>query len=158
MNKRSLDYRYNGAHAMIQLLNWHLHECVEIWYEAKRRGVVLPDTDDPDYDSLEALLCHILGAAGRHLNWICEKLDLPDPGIEPVPEAPDVELKAREYVKHLTDRWQTPLVNVPKELFYNRTWPARWGPEYCIDAMLEHAVMHPIRHAFQLQNLIDGRR
>jgi hypothetical protein len=24
----------------------------------------------------------------------------------------------------------------------------------CIDAMLEHAVMHPIRHAFQLEELM----
>ena len=28
---------------------------------------------------------------------------------------------------------------------------------YCIDAMLEHAVMHPIRHAFQLDELIKDR-
>jgi hypothetical protein len=35
-------------------------------------------------------------------------------------------------------------------------YPSRWGTEYCIDAMLEHAVMHPIRHEFQLRNLMGG--
>jgi hypothetical protein len=33
-------------------------------------------------------------------------------------------------------------------------FPSRWNVHYCIDAMLEHAVMHPIRHTFQLQELL----
>ena len=35
-------------------------------------------------------------------------------------------------------------------------YPSRWQTRYCIDSMLEHAVMHPIRHAFQLDELIKG--
>ena len=40
------------------------------------------------------------------------------------------------------------------ELFMDKTYTSRWKVEYCIDAMLEHAVMHPIRHEFQLSNLL----
>jgi hypothetical protein len=36
-------------------------------------------------------------------------------------------------------------------------YPSRWQTRYCIDAMLEHAVMHPIRHAFQLEELMRKR-
>jgi len=35
-------------------------------------------------------------------------------------------------------------------------YPSRWGTPYSIDAMLEHAVMHPIRHAYQLEKLMAG--
>jgi len=28
---------------------------------------------------------------------------------------------------------------------------SRWGVSYSVDAMLEHAVMHPMRHAFQIE-------
>ena len=34
----------------------------------------------------------------------------------------------------------------------------RWGSPYSINAMLEHAVMHPIRHRFQLENLLREQR
>jgi hypothetical protein len=34
---------------------------------------------------------------------------------------------------------------------------SRWQTLYSIDAMLEHAVMHPIRHAFQLEELMRQR-
>lgn len=36
-------------------------------------------------------------------------------------------------------------------------YPSRWKTLYCVDAMLEHAVMHPIRHAFQLEELMGER-
>ena len=154
MTTESVRFQYSGARSMVLLHGQHLSTCVKIWRQAKQAGVILPETEDPDYKSLEKLLCHILGASGRHLTWICEKLELNDPGIHPTPGPEDIEGKAEQYLIHLIEKWQQPLANVPKELFYNRTWPSRWGPEYCIDAMLEHAVMHPIRHAFQLQNLI----
>jgi len=33
---------------------------------------------------------------------------------------------------------------------------SRWGVKDYVDAMLEHAVMHPIRHAFQLEGWLAG--
>jgi hypothetical protein len=33
-------------------------------------------------------------------------------------------------------------------------YPSRWKTLYSIDAMLEHAVMHQVRHSFQLEKLM----
>ena len=46
---------------------------------------------------------------------------------------------------------------VSNERLETPEYPSRWQTRYCIDAMLEHAVMHPIRHAFQLYELIKDR-
>ena len=35
---------------------------------------------------------------------------------------------------------------------------SRWKVTYCIDGMLEHAVMHPIRHRVQLEALLGRGR
>jgi len=39
-------------------------------------------------------------------------------------------------------------------------WPAvytsRWGFDYSIEQMLEHAVVHPMRHRIQLERLTAG--
>ncbi len=44
------------------------------------------------------------------------------------------------------------MADVPVERFYKPEYEAPWKIRYCIDAMLEHAVMHPIRHRFQLHS------
>ncbi len=46
------------------------------------------------------------------------------------------------------------LREVPNEKLETPEYPSRWQTRYCIDSMLEHAVMHPIRHAFQLDELL----
>ncbi len=158
MNGQNLPkFKYNGARALVLLHEQHLKSCVNTWHEAKKLNVKLPETDNKDYESLETLLRHILRSARGYMTWMCDKLNLPDPGIEKTPEPDLIESKADEHLAHLLEKWRIPLVEIPEEKF-DSTFKSRWGVEYCIDAMLEHAVMHPIRHEFQLRNLIAEQK
>jgi hypothetical protein len=87
--------------------------------------------------------------------WICTQLNLPDPKIDEAPLPEVVVENAESYLEYLIDRWKFPLKDVPPELFENKVYKSNWGVEYSVDAMLEHAVMHPIRHEFQLKKLIQ---
>ncbi len=148
------EYKYKGARSLIRLHEKHLRSCVQTWKEAKRLNIKLPVTEDEYYKSLNTLLFHILRSARNYMIWNCEKLGLPDPGIKNPPEPEAVEAKADEYLSHLLEKWKTPLAETEEEKFHTPVYTSRWGVDYCIDAMLEHAVMHPIRHEFQLRNLI----
>lgn len=159
MNSKELaEYKYNGARSMVLLHAKYLSLFLQTWRDAKNKNIVLPKTEDPDYESMETLLHHVFRAARGYMTWICEKLNLPDPGIKVAPEATSVEEEADEYLQHLLEKWQLPLTEVEEEKFHPQTYTSRWGAEYCIDAMLEHAVMHPIRHEFQLKNLMVSQR
>lgn len=151
MNK----YSYGGARALIALHEQHMRSYLETWRKAKKAGVVLPQTDDPSYKSLETLLRHSLKASRGYVIWICKQLELPDPGVDPLPELEQIELSAESFLEHLLARWELPLRDIPEERFFDRTYASNWDTDYCIEAMLEHAVMHPIRHEFQLKNLIQ---
>jgi uncharacterized damage-inducible protein DinB len=140
---------------MVHLHEKHLRSFLNTWKRAKQINIKLPETDDKDYQSLETLLRHVLRAARGYMTWMCEKLELPDPKIDPTPEAEKIESVVDNYFKHLIERWQHPISVVPPEKFEDKLYTARWGVDYCIDAMMEHAVMHPIRHEFQLKNLIE---
>ena len=62
------------------------------------------------------------------------------------------------YLEHVLEKWRTPLLEVGTTDYLTDTLENHvWQTRYCIDAMLEHAVMHPIRHAFQLEELISKR-
>lgn len=147
-------YKYNGAKALVILHEIHLRSFYKTWQEAKKVGVELPETDDPYYKSLETLLYHLLRSARGYMVWICKQLNLPDPQIDEAPLPEIVVEKAESYLDYLMEKWNYPLKDVPQEKFEDKVYKSNWDVDYSIEAMLEHAVMHPIRHEFQLKNLI----
>ena len=147
-------YKYNGARSMVIMHEQRMQSFLQAWKEAKKINQPLPKTDDPNYKSLETLLYHVFRAARGYMTWMCEKLNLADPEINPPPDLEIIENEADKYLTHLMERWRTPLADIPIEKFEHGTYTSRWGTDYCIDAMLEHAVMHPIRHEFQLRTLM----
>jgi hypothetical protein len=150
-----LRYRSRAVRAMVLLHEEHLRRFVRTWEAARENSVRLPQTDDPAYASLETLGRHVLWAAGGYMNWMCEKLELPDPGIRPAPDVAAITREADEYLEHVLERWRTPLRDVPDDKLECPEYASEWQTRYCIDAMLEHAVMHPIRHRFQLHELLN---
>ena len=157
MTSSDLAYRSRAVRALVLLHDEHLRHFLVVWKQAQGVSVVLPTTDDPAYASLDTLLRHVLGAARGYMTWMCEKLDLPDPEIRMPPDAAALSMEANSYMEHVLDKWRTPLQNIDDDRLYTPEYPSRWQTRYCIDAMLEHAVMHPIRHAFQLEELMNKR-
>lgn len=149
------EYRYRGARALVLLHERELRELLPVWRRAKAAGLRLPETEDPDYASLETLLRHVLRSARGYMTWLCEKLGLPDPGIEAAPEPSRVEHEAGRWVEHLLDRWRLPLVGI-EEARFNEVYKTRWGVDMSCESMLEHAVVHPLRHRFQLEELLEA--
>ena len=150
------NYRWRGARALVLLHEKALRELLPAWRRAKAARVQLPATRDPSYQSLESLLHHALRAARGYMTWLCENLGLPDPGIEQPPEAPTVEQEAERYIEHLLERWRLPLTDV-EQARMEAIHMTRWGEAMSLAGMLEHAVMHPLRHRFQLEELLEAQ-
>jgi hypothetical protein len=148
------DYEYRGARAMVLLHERYMREFLETWKKSREAGIALPTTDDPDYASMAALLRHVLRAARGYMTWMCQMLELPAPEIRSAPEVNAIEGEAESYLDHLLAGWRAPLKSIPEERFHIPTYSSRWKVDYCIDAMMEHAVMHPIRHSMQLEELL----
>jgi hypothetical protein len=154
---RNLDhYVHGGARALVLLHENALREFVAIWREARAAVIEPPPVDDPNYASLEAVLRHVLRAARGYMRWACKTLELPDPEIRSPPEVGSVEAELDDYVQHLCERWALPFASVAPEAFDRAAANAAWGPSYVVDSMMEHAVMHPIRHGFQLRSWLDA--
>ena len=150
-------YRYRGAAVLVALHAEHLRLFLETWRAAKASGARLPVVEDPDYASLEALLVHVFRWARTYMIWVCEQLELPGPEFGPVPTPEAVEVEAPRYLEELLDGWQRPLCDVEESRFFRPEFTAPWGVQYSIEAMLEHAVMHPMRHRFQLEELMGKK-
>ena len=151
-----LKYRSRAVRAMVQLHDEHLRQFVHTWRLSVASSVSLPQTADPAYASLGTLGRHVLSAAAGYMTWMCEVLALPDPGIHSAPDAAAIFREAEDYMEHVLERWREPLSEVPDDRLETPEYASQWQTRYCIDSMLEHAVMHPIRHSFQLNELLRG--
>jgi uncharacterized damage-inducible protein DinB len=147
-------YTYRGARACVIMHEQFMQDFLDLWWAAKSAEIILPKTEDTDYQSLDHLLVHVLRASRNYMTWMCEKLNLPDPQINMQPGVEEVEETCDEYLEHLLERWREPLVAVPESAF-DAVHKARWGSDMTIESMLEHAVMHPLRHSFQLEELLS---
>jgi len=152
-----LTYESRAVRALVMLHDEHLRRFLAVWKQARSASVTLPQTNDPAYASIDALLRHVFRAARGYMTWMCEVLELPDPGILVTPDPEELVQDPDAYMEHVLERWRAPLQGVGDDRLETPEYPSRWQTRYCIDAMLEHAVMHPIRHAFQLEELM-GRR
>ena len=144
------DHRSRGVRALVLLHERELRAFFVVWRRALAWGVQLPPTDDPDCVSPEAMAHHVLRAARGYLTWLCERLGLGDPGVAEAPEPATLETVADAYLEHLIERWRVALRDAPGERMAE-AHTSRWGEPFTLESMLEHAVVHPMRHALQLE-------
>ena len=133
-----------------------MRDLLSAWRRAKAAQVKLPPSDNPAYASLDTVMHHALKAARNMLTWICEKLELPDPGIDETPDASRLDAEAEAHVEHLLARWRLPLAQVEAKQL-EAVHKDRGGHDTSLIARLEHAVLHPQRHRFQLEELLEGK-
>jgi hypothetical protein len=154
-NNELTNYRHRGTRALVLLHEKALRDLLPVWRAAKAARVALPATSNPNDASLETVLHHALRAARNYMTLLCEKLGLQDPGIEEAPDPARVEREAERYGEHLLERWRLPLAGIDEKTFDSTCRTAN-GDDRSVMATLEHAVMHPVRHRFQLEELMQA--
>ena len=150
-------FRSRAVRALVELHEVEMRRLWEVWSQARRRGVSLPATEDPDYEDLDALMRHPLRAARGYLAWICEQTGRPDPGIPQAPEPAEVAARGEEQMERILSAWRRVLAGMTDaEVDSPETRLSRWKVPYTIEEMLEHAVVHPMRHRLQLEDLLGA--
>ncbi|MFG1690730.1 hypothetical protein ACGF5M_01020 [Gemmatimonadota bacterium] len=149
-------WQYRGARAIVILHERELRHFLDTWKAAKARNLALSETKYKPEMTLEDILVHVLHWARDYVVWSCEKLQLPDPGIAPIPAVGDVASEVDSYVDHLLKTWREPFRALPEDVFWESHHRTPWGKNLQVETLLEHAVVHPMRHRLQFEELMDG--
>ena len=153
-----MTFKSRGVRALVLLQMDEMHRLFDVWKKAKRAGVKLPGTSDPAYQSLDLLMRHPLRSCRGYMTWLCEVLGRPEPAVKEPPEPEKVLASGPAYLEVLDAAWQKHLAWMPNEVLdSNDIYTTRWGQPMTVEAMLEHAVAHPMRHRFQLEELIEAQ-
>jgi len=118
--------------------------------------IIEPRSNNPDCISIQAMLTHVTASIFSYAVYIENSIGLPTkrPGRIDYEHAPDYinRLKVGYYYT------QQIFINHPhiqlEELDPSRKINTKWGQQYDVEQMLEHAIVHILRHRRQIERVL----
>ena len=149
------EFKSRAVQSLVELHDKELRAFVATWRRLVASGKPMPEAHgDPDYESPERLVAHVQGAARSYLLWIRLQLEKP---VEDLPLTRDPAVivpRLDVFTEETLDGWRRHLAPLDDEQLAPRQYLSRWGEPHTIEQMLEHAVVHPMRHRIQLERIL----
>src|SRR5688572_20492033 len=152
------EFKSRAVQSLVELHEVEMRKFFETWDRFVASGAPLPEArGDADYQSRDHLIGHVCRAARSYLTWIGEQLGRPVTDVDAETDPLKIAPRAKEFMKEVLAAWRRHLPAVENQELEPATYKSRWGVQFSIEAMLEHAVVHPMRHRFQLEQLLAER-
>jgi uncharacterized damage-inducible protein DinB len=120
--------------------------------------VVDQDTKDEDCRSVQTIVSHVTNSGYGYANYIRDWFDIYK--NSPVRRLLSQKDFFTEFEKMLTytaetleGKWEFSDDDIMKVKI-----KARWGPQYDLEQLLEHAIVHILRHRRQIEKLINSKQ
>ncbi len=147
-------FKSNAVRSCVELQEIELNRFFDVWQAFRASGLGLPATTDPNYASADHLGGHVLRSARNYLTWIGDCVKRPVTGVDLDNDVVSVAGKGRAFVDGVLAAWRRELAALEDRELEGATFKSRWGEDYTVEQMLEHAVVHPMRHRIQLERLM----
>ena len=147
-------FKSNAVRSCVELHEVELERFYDTWQQFRASGTALPQTTDPSYASPDHVGGHVLRSARNYLVWIGECVKRPVTDVDTDNDLQSVARKGRGFTREVLAAWRRHLAELEDSELAPATYLSRWGEPYSIEQMLEHAVVHPMRHRVQLERLM----
>lgn len=155
--KRKLKYRTNGAiGALLDEYEKSLNELIAVINNVSEEDlmkIVDSNTEDEDCKSIQTILSHVVQSGYTYVveirKWIGEKVEYKNKELLPdVVEYENALKKMFQYNERLFEDY--PNVELC-EYENNKKINVRWGQQYDVEQLFEHAIVHILRHRRQIE-------
>ncbi len=150
-------FQSNAVRSCVELHEIELRRFHDTWLAFRASGTPLPETDDPSYQSNEHLAGHVLRWSRDYLTWIGDCVQRPVSDLDSETDPVAIAGRSAAFMEEVLAGWRRHLALLEDRELAPVTYTSRWGEDYSIEQMLEHAIVHPMRHRIQLERLAAGR-
>jgi len=150
-------FKSNAVRSCVELHEIELNRFDDTWKAFRASGTPLPVTTDPSYASADHLGGHVLRAARGYLTWIGDCVKRPVTDVDLDMDVVSIARKGHAFADEVLAAWRRHLALLDDAELSPAIYKSRWGEDYNIEQMLEHAVVHPMRHRIQLERLMSAR-
>jgi len=152
-----MEFRSRAVRSLVELHERELHAFLEVWRRFVAVGVAMPEAHgDESYASPERLGGHVLIAARNYLVRIGEWVERPVTDVDAAADPLAVVQRAPQFAGEILAAYRRHLAAVTDEELEPQTHKTRWGSLMSVEMLLEHAVVHPMRHRIQLERLLEA--
>ena len=98
----------------------------------------------------------MLMAARGYLTRIGEWVGRPVSDVDASQDAHDIAGRMPVFTDGVLAAYRRHLTAVTTEELETQSHKTRWGELYSVEMLLEHAVVHPMRHRIQLERILEA--
>jgi hypothetical protein len=117
--------------------------------------IVDADTENENCRSVQTIMSHVVGAGFGYADYMRDALSIakgsPERRILSYQEVPErYEAMLRYTAETLEGRWE-----MSYDEIQGMAMTVRWGPTYDLEQLLEHAIVHIMRHRRQIEKFME---
>lgn len=150
------EYRQGGVGAMMDEYERAADELMQLLstIELPRYEEVIDETASEDTRSIQAIMRHVVGSGYGYANYLRRVWGIPVASPERTYESRDGAIAAmRKMLAYTTEtlegRW-----TLSEEETDKTTFTVSWGVLYSVEQLLEHAIVHILRHRRQIERTL----
>jgi uncharacterized damage-inducible protein DinB len=150
-----MEFKSRAIRSLLELHDAELRAFLATWRRYARAGVPMPEAHgDEDYETIDRLGTHVLKAARSFLARITEWLGRPAVDLDMAEDVQDLTARADEFAESLLEAYKRHLSSATDEEIGAWVHKTRQGNAISIEMLLEHALVHPMRHRVQLERIL----
>lgn len=139
------------------------YERAAIDLKAVLKGISIPDftairdtqTTDPDCHSVQTITTHVVRSGYSYANYINSVYQGAPYVFEGIITSPDEGIQKIDAMLLYTENVLLDKFDIPLEELSTWKFNTRWGVTYDIEQLLEHAIVHVLRHRRQIEHFME---
>ncbi len=151
-----MEFRSRAVRSLVELHEREMNAFLQTWDRFVAADAPMPEAHgDDSYRSRDHLLGHLLMAARGYLTRIGEWVGRPVEDVDDATDPVEIAGRARPFAEEVLSAYRRHLAQISTEELEPQTHRARWGDLMSVEMLLEHAVVHPMRHRIQLERILE---
>jgi len=152
-----MPFRSRAVRSLVELHESEMRSFLQVWKRFVASDLPMPEAHgDESYENRERLAGHVLMAARGYLTRIGEWVGRPVSDVDGSQDPHEIVRRASEFADHVLSAYRRHLAEVSNEELEPQVHRTRWGDLMSVENLLEHAVVHPMRHRIQLERILEG--
>lgn len=152
-----MPFRSRAVRSLVELHEREMRSFLKIWERFANSDLPMPEAHgDEHYENRERLLAHVLMAARGYLTRIGEWVGHPVTDVDDSQDPYEIARRAAAFADGVLSAYPRHLAEITDEEVEPQVHRTRWGALMSVDMLLEHAVVHPMRHRIQLERILEG--
>jgi uncharacterized damage-inducible protein DinB len=152
-----MEYRSRAVRNLVELHDRELRSFLQLWKRFVESDAALPDAHgDEDYADRDRLVAHVVRAARGYLTRIGEWVGRPVTDVDLSQDPYAIAGRLSAFAEEVLAAYPRHLAQITDEELTQQIHRTRWGELMSVENLLEHAVVHPMRHRIQLERILEG--